>query len=240
MDTYVGTSGYSYDFWKGTFYPETIKPAEMLAFYARRFRTVEINNTFYRMPKTEVVSRWAEAVPAQFRFVIKASRRITHRKRLRECEDDVAYLYSVLEPLGDKLGATLFQCPPYLRKDVTRLREFLSCLPSHARPVLEFRHDSWFCDEVFDALREHDCVLCIADYEDDREQTPWLATASWGMLRLRAESYTDAALASWAERMQEHWDTAYVFFKHEQTAPNLVERMNAIVQQMSGSGQSRV
>jgi uncharacterized protein YecE (DUF72 family) len=222
----VGTSGYSYDFWKGDFYPDDIKPDAMLAFYARRFDTVEINNTFYRMPKPDVVRRWADATPDDFRFVIKASRRITHQNRLHDCDDNVRYLYSVLEPLGAKLGATLFQCPPHLRKDVARLRAFLAVLPAHARPALELRHRSWFCDEVYEVLREHDAVLCIADYDNDREQTPLVGTADWGYLRLRDESYSDEALGVWLERMrQQQWQTAYVFFKHEETAPTMVERL---------------
>jgi uncharacterized protein YecE (DUF72 family) len=227
VDAYVGTSGYSYDFWKGTFYPADIAREDMLASYASRLRAVEINNTFYRMPKLDVVARWADAVPAEFRFVIKASRRITHQKRLQACEDDVAYLYSVLEPLRERLGATLFQCPPYLRKDTAMLEQFLSLLPSHARPVLELRHASWFCDEVYDLLRAHGAVLCVADHEDEAKSTPLVPTAPWGYVRLRAEDYGDDDLRDWAVRLCDLWEQVFVFFKHEETAPTLALRLGA-------------
>ena len=224
MDAYIGTSGYSYDFWKGTFYPAEIHREEMLAAYARRLRAVEINNTFYRMPKRDVVQRWAAAVPESFRFAIKASRRITHQKRLRACEEDVAYMYSVLEPLEDRLGATLFQCAPHLRKDLELLRAFLSMLPSHARPVLELRHPSWACEEVSDLLREHEAVWCVTD-EEPSESTTIVSTADWGYVRLRAEHYEDQALSMWAQRLRESWQRVFVFFKHEETAPALAERL---------------
>lgn len=227
MDAYVGTSGYSYDFWKGSFYPADIAREDMLASYAGRLRTVEVNNTFYRMPKLDVVRRWADAVPPEFRFAIKASRRITHHKRLKACEDDVTYMYSVLEPLEGRLGATLFQCPPYLRKDLERLSQFLASLPSHAKPVMELRHASWFCDEVYDVLREHGAVLCVADHEDEARSTPLVATAPWGYVRLRAESYDDEAIRDWAHRLRERWETVFVFFKHEETAPALAQRLVA-------------
>jgi uncharacterized protein YecE (DUF72 family) len=227
VHAYVGTSGYSYDFWKGSFYPPDLEREEMLSAYARRLPAVEVNNTFYRIPKLDVVRRWAEAVPSTFRFAIKASRRITHRKKLDGCDDDLTYLYSVLEPLGEMLGATLFQCPPYLHKDVDVLARFLSSLPAHARPVLELRHASWFCEEVYDTLRAHGAVLCMADHEDEAQSTPWVATASWGYVRLRAEDYGDDALRDWATRLGEQWNTVFAFFKHEETAPTLAERLTA-------------
>lgn len=234
MQLLVGTSGFAYDFWKGSFYPEDIDGADMLAFYAGRFSTVEINNTFYRMPKTEVVERWAAAVPEHFRFAIKASQRITHKARLEDCQDSIDYLYARLEPLGDKLGAVLFQCPPYLRKSAGRLERFIAMLPTHARAVLEFRHDSWFDDEIYTALRQAGVAMCIGDYEGKQAggleggQTPFVATAPWGYVRLRDESYDDAVLATWRERLVSTWPGAYVFFKHEPTAPALVERMLAV------------
>jgi uncharacterized protein YecE (DUF72 family) len=225
VNAYVGTSGYSYDFWKGSFYPADIRNEDMLAAYATRLRSVEINNTFYRMPKRDVVKRWAEAVTPTFRFAIKASRRITHQKRLRDCEDDLTYMYSVLEPLEDRLGATLFQCAPHLRKDTELLRQFLTSLPDHARPVLELRHASWSCDEIHDLLREKGAVWCTVDHEGDADSTPLVRTADWGYVRLRAEDYTDEELQRWAVRLRETWPSVFVFFKHEETAPTLAERL---------------
>lgn len=164
-------------------------------------------------------------MPPEFRFAIKASRRITHQKRLHACDDDIAYMYSVLEPLEGRLGATLFQCAPHLRKNLELLQHFLSSLPAHAKPVLELRHASWFCDEIYDVLREHGAVLCVTDYDKDREPSPLVATTGWGYARLRAEDYSDEELRRWFARLREHWGTAYVFFKHEETAPELVERL---------------
>ena len=233
MKAYVGTSGFAYDFWKGDFYPEKISSAQMLEFYGGQFNTVELNNTFYRMPKTEVVQRWADAVPADFRFVIKASRRITHVARLGDTDDSVEYLFSKLEPLGDRLGAVLFQCPPNLRKDLPRLEGFLARLPQGARCVLEFRHDSWFSDDVYAALRKSEVALCIGDYEGAKSnvikggQTPIVATASYGYLRLREEDYDEPGLRKWVDTIQGKWDEAYVFFKHEETAPTNVRRMHS-------------
>lgn len=234
MPVHVGSSGFSYDFWKGSFYPEDMKSEDMLAFYASRFDAVEINNTFYRMPKSEVVQRWSEVTPQHFRFVIKASRRITHQARLEDCEDSVDYLFDKLEPLGDKLGAVLFQLPPYLRKNVDRLQRFLTCLPRPEIAVIEFRHRGWFCEEVYDVLRQSGSCLCIGDYEgkasedDPLEQTPRVATSDLGYLRLRDEQYDDATLARWAADLTQGWEDAYVFFKHEESAPVLIERMKSI------------
>lgn len=215
MNLYVGTSGYSYKEWKGTFYPEDLPDKEWLRYYGERFRTVEINNTFYRMPKTAVLEAWAAEVPADFRFVLKASRRITHTQRLKEAGDSVAYLLKVAAALKERLGPLLFQLPPHLKKDVSRLREFLALLPVERRGAFEFRHPSWFDPEVFALMREHQAALCIAEAEDDLE-VPFVATAEWGYLRLRRPDYTDVELKAWAERVREPgWQDAFVFFKHE-------------------------
>src|SRR5207237_1949999 len=184
MNFYVGTSGYSYKEWKGTFYPDDLAGKEMLRFYGERFRSVEINNTFYRMPKASVLEAWAAEVPADFKFVLKASQRITHMQRLKDAGDSVSYLFKVATALQKRLGPLLFQLPPYLKKDVPRLREFFALLPAEPRAAFEFRHESWFDAEVFELMREKHVALCIAEAEDGVE-VPFVSTADWGYLRLR-------------------------------------------------------
>ena len=226
MNLYVGTSGYSYKEWKGTFYPEDLPDKQMLRFYGERFRSVEINNTFYRMPKASVLEAWAKEVPADFMFVLKASQRITHHQRLKDTDDSVSYLLEVAGALKERLGPLLFQLPPYLKKDAPRLREFLALLPSDRRAAFEFRHQSWFDDEVFGLLRDHRAVLCIAEAENDLE-IPFVSTADWGYLRLRRPDYGDAELKAWAKRVQEQkWREAFIFFKHEEEGkgPEMAKR----------------
>ena len=211
----AGTSGFSYKEWKGPFYPEDLAPAGMLAFYAGRLPAVEINNTFYRMPKREVLAGWAATVPAGFRFAIKASRRITHMRRLQNCQEEVDYLCGVLEALGERLGVVLFQLPPFLKLDLDRLRAFLDMLPKTLPTAVEFRHPSWFEDDVFAALAEAGAALVAADTggEDD---APLRATADHGYVRLRRPGYSDEGLESWAVRLRKlGWRHAFVFFKHE-------------------------
>ncbi len=215
MNLYVGTSGYSYPEWKGTFYPEDMPEKKMLRFYAERFGSVEINNTFYRMPKASVLQAWAAEVPSNFKFVLKAPQRITHFQRLKAAEDNVAYFARTAATLNDRLGPLLFQLPPYLKKDVPRLRDFLPLL-GNDRAAFEFRHQSWFDDEVFALLREHQAALCIAEAENEL-QIPFVSTAHWGYLRLRRPDYGDPELKKWRERVgQQRWREAYVFFKHEE------------------------
>ena len=215
MNVFVGTSGYSYKQWKGTFYPEDLPDDGMLRFYAGRFPAVEINNTFYRMPTKTLLAKWAGEVPETFRFVLKASRRITHEKRLNAVGDDLAYFFATAATLEPKLGPVLFQLPPFSKKDLPRLRAFLDLVPGDRRVALEFRHASWFDDEVYEALRSQGAALCIADTDDG--EAPVVATAGWGYLRLRRENYSDADLAAWAERIRaQAWDEAYAFFKHEE------------------------
>jgi len=223
MQFFVGTSGYSYKEWKGSFYPEKLPQKEMLSYYGGRLSTVEINNTFYRMPKTAVLQTWAEQVPDDFRFVLKASQRITHQKRLKDVEDETDYLLSTASVLEQRLGAVLFQLPPFLKKDVPRLTEFLHLLPTTTRCAFEFRHDSWFDDEVYDVLRSKSCALCLADV-DDADPPELVSTANFGYVRLRRPSYTKPALKKWLAKLQaQPWDDAYVFFKHEDegTGPKL-------------------
>ena len=218
MRVFTGTSGYSYKELKGRFYPEKIKAADMLAFYASRFPTVEINNTFYRMPAAEVLGRWAEQTPEAFTFVLKAPQRITHHKRLVETDGDVAYFLDVARALGPKLGPILFQLPPYMKKDAGRLRALLDVLPERPRAAFEFRHASWFDDEVRDILRAKGAALCLAD-TDEEPLTDLAVTAGWGYLRLRRAAYAEADVAGWADRvLAQPWESAFVFFKHEDEA----------------------
>ena len=226
MKLWVGTSGYSYKEWKGSFYPEDLPNKEMLRFYGEQLPAVEINNTFYRFPKTDVLENWAEQVPEQFRFVLKASRKITHFKKLKETDDETNYLLETSKTLGDRLGAILFQLPPYLRKDIDLLKNFLKLLPKDSLSTFEFRHRSWFEEDVFDALRDSGSALCIAD-KDDETDAPVVSTADWGYLRLRRPDYTQKNLSEWAKKIaSQNWKEVYVFFKHEDegAGPKLAKR----------------
>ena len=228
----VGTSGYSYPEWKGNFYPEKIAAKDMLRFYAGRFPTVEINNTFYRMPREALLNGWAEQVPESFTFVLKASQRISHFQRLKDCGDLLTYLFRVTATLGTRLGPVLFQLPPNFKKDVPRLRSFFEQMPGRRRVAFEFRHASWFDDEVFTALREKGAALCIADTGEE-PVTPLVATTEWGYLRLRREDFADSELRDWALRIREQpWSDAFVFLKHEEEGkgPKLAARMMEILQ----------
>jgi uncharacterized protein YecE (DUF72 family) len=219
MNLYIGTSGFGYKEWKGKFFPADIKPADMLRFYAERFNAVEINNTFYRMPKKELLEGWLKEVPSTFVFGLKAPQKITHIRRLKECQQELDYFLEVASVLKHQLGPLLFQLPPNFKKDADRLRAFLKLLPSSRRVTFEFRHESWFDDEIFGALKEHNAALCIAESEDP-PQTPFQATADWGYFRLRRLDYTDANLQGWFTKIQNEksWADAYVFFKHEEEA----------------------
>jgi len=212
---WVGTSGYSYKAWLGNFYPERLAAKAMLQFYASRLPAVEINNTFYRLPKESMLQSWAEQVPGQFRFVLKAPQKITHHKRLKDAASEVEYLFRVATVLGSHAGAVLFQLPPYFRKNLPTLQNFLSILPPDQAVAFEFRHPSWFDEEIFACLREHDCALCTAEM-DETECASLIATATWGYVRLRRSEYSRADLLNWKERiLSQQWDHAYIFFKHE-------------------------
>ena len=216
MTLRAGTSGYAFKEWKGAFYPPTLSDDEWLAYYASRFPTVEINNTFYRLPKQSVLQDWASRVPAEFTFAIKASQRITHHARLKpECADAVDFLLQNTAVLGDRCGPILFQLPPNLKKDVDRLRGFLGLLPTGRRYTIEFRHESWFDDEVFAILRDRDVALCVAEQDDFK--CPVQSTASWGYLRLHRLDYDDAALGEWAKCVSaQQWSETYIYFKHDE------------------------
>ena len=217
MKILAGTSGYAFKEWKGNFYPTELKDDGFLGYYATKFPTVEINNTFYRLPKENVLMEWAAQVPQNFTFALKASQRITHHARLKEeAADTVDFLLRNTAKLGDRLGPILFQLPPNLKKDVNRFRGFLGLLPSDRRYVFEFRHDSWFDDEVYDAMRERDIAMCIAEQDDFK--CPVVCTATWGYLRLHKLDYQANELIDWAKCVtSQQWNDAYVFFKHDET-----------------------
>jgi uncharacterized protein YecE (DUF72 family) len=224
---WAGASGYAYKEWQGSFYPEKIKPEAMLAWYAERLPTVEINNTFYQMPKATVLQHWAEVTPEAFRFSIKSPRRITHEARLKAdtAADSVAYLYRTLESLGPKRGPVLFQLPPFMKKDLPRLNEFLALLPEGHRAAFEFRNDSWFDDEVYAALKEAGAALCLSEREDSTPP-PLVQTAPWGYVRLRLEQYSEADLQQWAARIADTgWQETFAYFMHEPTAPGYAQAL---------------
>ena len=231
----VGTSGYNYPEWRGHFYPADLPQKAMLAYYAERFRTVEINASFYRMPTEPAVASWAAATPPPFVFTLKAPQRITHMKRLVDVDDPVRRFTDVAVTLGPKLGPLFFQLPPNFKKETSRLAALLALLPPGLRSAFEFRHPSWFAEDVYDVLRARDAALCIADTEAGT--TPDVATASWGYLRLRDAGYTDDELDRWAASVQRAaWRDAYVYFKHEEEAkgPALASRLLARIPPNSG------
>ena len=216
MKLLAGTSGYAFKEWKRVFYPEDLKDDGMLGYYASRFPTVEINNTFYRMPKQHVLLEWAAQVPDSFTFAIKASQRITHFMRLKpECADAMKFLLTNTAVLGAKLGVVLFQLPPNLKKDLPRLRAFLEMLPAGRRFTIEFRSDTWFDDEVYEALRAHNVAFGIIEQEDFA--SPIVSTASWGYARLHRFDYDAPRLADWSQRIAaQPWSEAFVYFKHDE------------------------
>jgi uncharacterized protein YecE (DUF72 family) len=217
MAIWVGTSGYNYPEWKGSFYPQGLPAARMLAYYAAQFPTVEINYTFYRMPTETLVSGWAAQTPSPYQLTLKAPRRITHDSRLRNCGDLVKGFCSVAGTLGDKLGALLFQLPPNAKKDVSLLDAFLEDLPPKVRAAFEFRHPSWLDDEIFDRLAARNLALCIADSE--KMSTPVRVTAEYAYFRLRDEGYTPDDIARWADTIGRDTSACrdvFVYFKHEE------------------------
>jgi uncharacterized protein YecE (DUF72 family) len=232
VELYVGTSGYSYDEWKGSFYPKDLPAKQMLSYYAERLNSVEINNTFYRLPKASVLEGWAEQVPTGFLFSIKASRRITHFARLKpEAREPTEYMLSTVKSLGDRLGVVLFQLPPNLKADVERLGDFLGQLPPSAPMAFEFRHESWRDEAVRDLLRARGMALVCADTEESPDDEVIVPTARWGYLRLRRPDYSDADLSCWAERVKgAGWERAFVFFKHEDegAGPRLAARFGEL------------
>jgi uncharacterized protein YecE (DUF72 family) len=220
VEIQIGTSGYGYKEWLGSFYPAGLKPKAMLAFYATRLSTVEINYTFRRMPTPKLLEGWATQVPASFTFVLKAPERITHRAKLKDAVETTRAFVSAAETLGPRLGALLFQLPPYAKKDTGVLAEFLAGLKGGPRVAFEFRHPSWLDDDSLALLRAHGAALCLSESDDthagDELNAPLISTTDWGYLRLRRTDYTDADLAAWSERLRaQAWSRAFVFLKHE-------------------------
>jgi uncharacterized protein YecE (DUF72 family) len=223
MSLYVGTSGYSYKEWKGSFYPEKIAPGEMLSYYASRLHAVELNNTFYRLPQKSMIENWKSQVPANFRFSVKAPRLITHFRRLKDAGRETRLMLNAVSALEDRLGAVIFRLPEEMKKDLKRLETFLKVLPADTPAVFDFRHPTWFDDEVVALLRSQRCVLCVSDIEDLPASYEY-KTADWGYVRLRRVKYTKAELVKWIKRIKAHqWKDTYVFFKHEDegTGPKL-------------------
>lgn len=234
MNLRAGTSGFAFKEWKGSFYPDDLKDDGMLAFYAGRFPAVEINNTFYRLPKEDVIRAWAAQVPEPFTFAIKASQRITHFARLKpECAGAVEFLLKNTASLGGRLGPVLFQLPPNLKKDLPRLEAFADTLPRDRRFTVEFRHESWFDDDVFTALHERDIAMCIT--EQPEFASPVVATASWGYARLHRFDYDEPLLAEWAKRIAaQPWKDVYVFFKHDEGVGSGPPAVGAFITRFKG------
>jgi uncharacterized protein YecE (DUF72 family) len=218
MNTWVGTSGFQYAEWKGTFYPEDLAAAKMLPYYAERLSSTEINYTFRRIPSAKTIQGWWDATPEGFKFSLKAPQKVTHFAKLRNCGDTLRYFYQVISDLEAKLGVVLFQLPPAFKKDAVLLGEFLKESPPGMRAAFEFRHPSWFDDEIFGLLKASNIALCVA--ESENLATPMQATADYGYLRLRREDYQAADVARWAEAIKAHgsaWSDAFVYFKHEES-----------------------
>jgi uncharacterized protein YecE (DUF72 family) len=226
---FVGTSGYNYPEWRGTFYPEKFSADKMLAYYAERFPTVEINYTFYRMPTEKLLAGWTAGTPESFSFTLKAPRRITHDAKLQRCDELLEVFCRAARTLGPKLATLLFQLPPTFKKDLPVLRAFLELLPEGTRAALEFRHASWFDAEVFDALRSRNMALCVADSE--KLHAPVEITADYAYFRLRDEGYQQADIERWAGtiRALQGVGDAFVYFKHEEQGlgPDFARRLMA-------------
>ena len=223
---YVGTSGYSYKEWKGSFYPQTLPAKDMLVYYSERFRSVELNNTIYRTPKPNMIESWKSQVPENFRFSVKASQGITHFRRLKDAGPPTRLMLETISALEDRLGAVIFRLPSDMKKDLKRLETFLKQLPRDTRVAFDFRNQTWFEDDVLDLLRSENRALVVSDTEDlpevYREKT-----AGWGYLRLRRIRYTESELKKWIKWMKaQQWKDTFVFFRHEDegTGPKLAAR----------------
>jgi len=216
MSLFVGTSGYNYPEWRGSFYPEKFPTSKMLPYYAERFNSVEVNYTFYKVPTVPLLQGWAAQTPEGFAFTLKAPRRITHDSKLRRCEDLTQTFCRTAQTLGRKLGVLLFQLPPTFKRDDSVLKEFLDLLPDGTRAAFEFRHASWHDDAVFDILRARHVALCIADSE--KMSTPVTTTADYTYFRLRDEGYEPADIDRWANTVRDTSGNrdAFVYFKHEE------------------------
>jgi uncharacterized protein YecE (DUF72 family) len=239
MNLWIGTSGFQYPEWKGTFYPENLSAAKMLPYYAERFSSTEINYTFHRIPSAKTIDGWCKATPERFKFSLKAPQKVTHFAKLRNCGDTLRFFHQVVCDLEKKLGVVLFQLPPGLKKDAALLSDFLNDFPEGMRAAFEFRHDSWFGDDTFELLKSKNIALCIADSE--KLTTPVIATADYGYLRLRREDYQEADVARWTEAIRQKasgWSDAFVYFKHEESGigPKLATQMLSLFAQTPCGG----
>jgi uncharacterized protein YecE (DUF72 family) len=231
MNVWIGTSGFQYAEWKGNFYPEDLPTAKMLPFYAERFSTTEINYTFHRIPAPKTIDNWKTQTPEKFRFALKAPQKITHWSKLCDCSDTLEYFVKVAGGLAERLGPFLFQLPPNFKKDADVLSSFFRELPS-IRAAFEFRHESWFDDEILELLRSRNIALCIAD--TDALATPKRITATYGYLRLRREDYTKSDVERWADFVREQeskWNDTFIYFKHEESGigPKLARQMTELL-----------
>ena len=232
MNLWIGTSGFQYAEWKGTFYPADLPTAKMLGYYAERLPTTEVNYTFHRIPSAKTIEGWWKGTPERFKFSLKAPQKVTHFAKLRNCGDTLRYFHQVICDLEKKLGCVLFQLPPNLKKDAELLRVFLQDVPEGMRCAFEFRDASWFADEIYDLLRAKNAALCLA--ESEKLSTPIVATADYGYLRLRREDYGAADIARWADAIRAQtagWSDAFVYFKHEESGigPKLAQDLSALL-----------
>lgn len=220
---YVGTSGFSYPEWKKIFYPERLSTKEYLSFYGARFRTTEINNTFYRSPSSEMCSTWATQVPADFRFALKVNRKVTHQKKLQNVDEEMSWFLRGASSLGDKLGPLLVQLPPFFRKNLEALESFLEKFSSRISIALEFRHQSWMSEDVFELLEKHRSALVLA--QTDEQEADRRVTAPFLYLRLRKSSYASSELQEWARWIESQQGDTYAYLKHDTQAPALAQEL---------------
>lgn len=232
MNLWIGTSGFQYAEWKGTFYPEDLSTAKMLPYYAERFATTEINYSFHRIPSAKTIENWFKATPERFKFSLKAPQKVTHFAKLRNCGDTMRFFHQVVCDLEKKLGCILFQLPPSLKKDAALLEVFLNDVPMGMRAAFEFRDASWFSDDIYDLLKAKNLAMCIADSE--KLATPNISTADYGYLRLRREDYQDTDITRWADAIRmrtSEWSDAFVYFKHEESGigPKFAQQMMGLL-----------
>jgi uncharacterized protein YecE (DUF72 family) len=233
MQSWIGTSGFQYAEWKGNFYPENLPAAKMLPFYAEHFSTTEINYTFHRIPAAKTIENWNNLTPEKFRFALKAPQKITHWSKLRDCGDTMRFFFDVTSGLGAKFGPVLFQLPPTFKKDTFVLADFVNCFPTGMRAAFEFRHESWFDDDVWEIFKTRNVALCIAEAEEFA--TPKVVTADYGYLRLRRADYAKIDIERWTEfvrEQKEKWSDAFVYFKHEEAGmgPKFAKQMKALLE----------
>lgn len=226
MDILVGTSGFAYKEWKGIFYPEDLPQKKYLAYYATQFRTTEINNTFYRMPTAKLVEGWYNEAPPGFSFTLKLTQRITHFKRLKNVDSEMDFFLSSAAELKEKQGAILVQLPPNFQKDLEVLEGFLEKFASRGRFALEFRHASWFGDELYDLLRKYNTAFGVVEKEEgEGPETPREVTGSFVYMRLRKGVYTDDELREWANWIVSRGVPVYCYIKHEQQTTTIARRL---------------